>query len=646
MRTVTLLVSSSRAAGVPHGEADRLKLALESAAIGTWVYDPVAPALSLDEVSRGLFGLPQGAEVSWELLAAVKHPDDRARSEAALRGALDPSGTGSLNDEFRILSPGVRERFIHATARTFFEQGRTVLCVGTLQDVSSHRRADAERERFFLLAPDLFCIAGLDGYFRKVNNAFVAALGYDEAELYGRSFLELIHPDDRRGTLDELASLSRGKPTLRFENRYRCKDGSYKWLAWSAQPVPEEGFTYAAARDITERKQAEAERESFLRGEQRARAEVEAAKAQLTEIFENVPAIVGVVRAPDQRYILANPGLRALYGHRPLLGRTRREAHPELEGQAVPDLVDSVFRTGQQVSRKDLFVRIDRHNDGHLEEGYFTVIYQPLKDADGSVQAAVLFAVENTEEVRARQQAAALSARLQEGEARLRLLVEATRILGSSLQVESTLGEVARVVVPHFADWCAIDLLDEEGLLARAAVAHTDPSKVTLAWELWRRAPPRPDDAHGAYAAMRTGRPELLEDLTDEILAEVTPDAEALALLRSLGLRSAITVPIAARERTLGALTLVVAESSRRYEAEDVKFAEELGRRVAIAIDNSRLYAAAEQARAVAEAFAAEVTEQRRAVEEALLTMRAERDRAIARAASLESAARSSSDNR
>ncbi|CAM3738025.1 PAS domain S-box protein [Corallococcus sp. ZKHCc1 1396] len=132
-------------------------------------------------------------------------------------------------------------------------------------DSSERSRKEAEdRERFFQLSPDMFCIAGTDAYFKRVNAHFVQVLGWSETELYRLPFLDLVHPDDREATLQELLKLSQGLPTLRFENRYRCKDGGYKWLAWAARPLPEKGLIYAAARDITEARAATQERERLL----------------------------------------------------------------------------------------------------------------------------------------------------------------------------------------------------------------------------------------------------------------------------------------------------------------------------------------------------------------------------------------------
>jgi len=107
-------------------------------------------------------------------------------------------------------------------------------------------------DRFFNYALDMLCIAGTDGYFKRVNPSFERTLGWTADEMLETPFVELIHPDDRGETLAEIGRLATGMPTLSFENRYRCKDGSYKHLHWTSYPEPGTGLLYAVARDVTE----------------------------------------------------------------------------------------------------------------------------------------------------------------------------------------------------------------------------------------------------------------------------------------------------------------------------------------------------------------------------------------------------------
>lgn len=211
-------------------------------------------------------------------------------------------------------------------------------------------------------------------------------------------------------------------------------------------------------------------------------------------------------------------------------------------------------------------------------------------------------------------------------------LADAGRVLGSSLDVKQTLGDVARMVVPELADWCSIDLLRADGGLDRAAVAHVDPAKVSLAHEMQARMPPRREDPHGVYAVLGSGKTDWMREIPAALI-DAIPDDALREVVRALGLRSSMCVPLVGRSRTFGAITLVAAESERLYDESDVAFAEEVAGRIAIAIENAQLYAEVEGARRAAEAMAADIVAQSRAVEEALVEMRAERDAALARLA-------------
>jgi PAS domain S-box-containing protein len=124
-------------------------------------------------------------------------------------------------------------------------------------DISARKLAEEQRNRFFTLSLDLFCIAGFDGYFKKLNQAWEKTLGYTCEELLAAPYLDFIHPDDRPKTSTAAEKNSQGINAVSFANRYRCKDGSYRWLVWNATPVIEQGLIYAVARDITEQKRVD-----------------------------------------------------------------------------------------------------------------------------------------------------------------------------------------------------------------------------------------------------------------------------------------------------------------------------------------------------------------------------------------------------
>ena len=179
---------------------------------------------------------------------------------------------------------------------------------------------------------------------------------------------------------------------------------------------------------------------------------------------------------------------------------------------------------------------------------------------------------------------------LKVAEERTRLLADAGETLGASLDYHLTLQNLTRVVVPRLADWCAVDLVSESGALERVSVNHPDPSLVALVSDLFVRYPPRPADPYGVWHVLKSGDPEWVADISDGILKAVAQDAEHLAIMRTLALRSYVCVPLVARGAPIGALTLAYAESGRRYTEADLELVKDVARRVAAAVDNARLY--------------------------------------------------------
>ena len=183
------------------------------------------------------------------------HPDSRPAVIGRMR----------MLAEQRVAVPTLRERWLRldgstlqaeATAVPFEHLGQPAALV-LLQDVTARLTAEQQRDQFFELSLDLLGIAGQDGYFKRLNPAFTEVLGYSMSELLSTPYMELVHPDDREATLEELRRLADGKAVGSFVNRYRCKDGTWKWLSWHTRPFPEEGVLYASARDVTESRRYE-----------------------------------------------------------------------------------------------------------------------------------------------------------------------------------------------------------------------------------------------------------------------------------------------------------------------------------------------------------------------------------------------------
>ncbi len=182
-------------------------------------------------------------------------------------------------------------------------------------------------------------------------------------------------------------------------------------------------------------------------------------------------------------------------------------------------------------------------------------------------------------------------------EDQIRFLAEASPVLTSSLDYESTLQMVAQLVVPKLADWCAVDMLTPTGDTQLVAIAHINPEKVEFGRKLREIYPVEMDAPQGVGNVIKTGKSEIYPDIPEEMFEDSSLDESYLDILRSVGLRSVLIVPLRARGQTMGAITLVWAESGRRYSESDLRFAEELARRAAIVVDNARLYNDAQRAR-------------------------------------------------
>jgi len=180
-------------------------------------------------------------------------------------------------------------------------------------DIRERKRVEEERDRFFAMSIDMLCIIGFDGYIRRLNPAFERILGLSTEELLAQPLVEFVHPDDRTGTAAELEKLASGTPTIYFENRFRCKDGSYKWLAWTFAPYVSEGMLYTVARDITERRLIE---DSLRQGER-----------FLNSIFSSIQDGISILDC-DMNIIQVNPTMERWYAHAmPLIGKKCYQAY-------------------------------------------------------------------------------------------------------------------------------------------------------------------------------------------------------------------------------------------------------------------------------------------------------------------------------
>jgi PAS domain S-box-containing protein len=262
----------------------------------------------------------------------------------------------------------------------------------------------------------------------------------------------------------------------------------------------------------------------------------------------------------------------------------------ELEGKHFPEIVASADRDAVAAAFHRALQGEAQHHDAAVRGADGRNVAVSITDIPIQVDRSVAGVYRVLEDVAAEREA----------QEKMRFLAEAGRTLAASLDYEQTLSTVARLAVPHVADWCVVDVL-EDGQIRRLSVAHVEPEKEALAWDVVRRYPPDPDAPTGVAQVLRTGEPQLASEVSEKMLRRASRDEEHFRIYQELGLRSFMIVPMVTRGRTLGAITLISAESGRGFGQTDLDLAEELATRGALAVANARLFRQAEQSRGEAE---------------------------------------------
>ena len=256
---------------------DRLRLATDAARLGTFDFRPLTGELTWDSRCKELFGLPPDAPITYEsVFLRGLHPEDRERTDAAVRSALDPSGPGAYEVEYRTvgLEDGL-ERWVSAKGRGFFDNGQAVRLIGTVLDISERKQAEqtlrelnasleqrveertAERDRIWRNTSDLVGVLAPGGELHSINPAWSRLTGLDESTGRALPFLEPVHPEDQAASTAALERLARGERLARFENRLKRADGGWRTLSWTASSSEGDPMIYLVGRDITEQRVTE-----------------------------------------------------------------------------------------------------------------------------------------------------------------------------------------------------------------------------------------------------------------------------------------------------------------------------------------------------------------------------------------------------
>jgi PAS domain S-box-containing protein len=455
-------------------------------------------------------------------------------------------------------------------SNALWEEGRFVHTRSFTLDITDRRRAEDALQKqsewwkvTLSSIGDAVITTDTQGWVNSLNPVAQNLTGWSQDEAQGQpldQIFRIVNEPTRQPIENPALQALREDRIVELANHTLliARDGPERVIDDSAAPIKDEQGNVLGVvlifRDVTERRNAEQLRQHLA-------AVIESSDDAIVSKDLN-----GVIRT-------WNAGAQRIFGY----------TAEEMVGTPITRLMppervheeDQILRELRSGRRVDHFETVRVRKDGRQIDVSVTI--SPVRNAEGRIIGASKVARDISDRKRA--------------ERTFRFLADASAVLAELSDYRSTLQKIASLAVPAFADCCAVDMLQEDGTLERLAVVHRDPAKVPLIKELPRRHPPRPDNTYGPLRVLQTGRSELVEDLPDSLLSELGHE-EYLRVLRDLGLRSYLCVPLGSRGKALGVLTFATGESGRRYTPEELRAAEDLARRAVIAIENANLYRA------------------------------------------------------
>lgn len=488
-----------------------------------------------------------------------------------------------------------------------------------------------------------------DGRWILVNDALCGILGYAREQLLSTTFRSLICPEGRDSDTTSLDQLFGGEIAAHvFETSCARGDGAMVWIHLTASLVPgvdqEPGYLVVVVEDISDRGRSEGERARLVEAEQQARYAAERAADRTARVQAVMAGLAEALTPGDAADVVVNQGLACMGANAGSVSLITDDG-TELEVISVVGMprafverwrrfplsadvpVAEAARTGRPVWIESLAARKERYKVFSAvapERGIGAIGALPfvvdgrsigalglnfpddrvLDEDDRAFMLALAHqyaqAIERTRLYQAERTARAAA---EAAQWRLSLLAEVSAVLAASLDYQEILDRVAHLVVPVLADWCIVHTKEDDGTIRRIAVAHVDPEKERMARDEDLVHPVDPNGKHPIARVMRSGKGAVVNDIPDRVLASTARDERHLDVLRSAGFSSGICVPLIARDRILGTLTLMSSTPGRRYSQDDFTLADVLARRAALAADNARLYREAQEALAVREEF-------------------------------------------
>ena len=512
------------------------------------------------------------------------HPDDLQRLLDRYTSSLKARESFRVEYRLRRFDDQYRWVLVSSAPRTT-DGGEFIGLAGSVIDITDSKSA-AEASYFLASivesSEDAIIGKTLNGVILSWNAAAERIYGYSADEVKGQNIDILVPPDLKEELARMYQVLKGGQPIPHLETLRIRKDGVLIDVALTLSPMRDDSGRLtgvsAIERDITDRKRAEQERETLA-------VQIESERLRQNNLVANVPGVVweawGRPDEGEQRIDFVSEHVEKMLGYSveqwlstPNFWLTI--VHPEDKERAAQEAA-AIFASRRGGISRFRWLASDKR--------VVWVESQSVVVCDDHETPIGMRGV--TMDITERKRA----------EDSQRFLAEASGLLATSLDYETTLASVARLAVPMLADWCTVYIVEEStGGLRQVAIAHSDPAKVRAAQELSRRFPPDPDSPIGVPNVMRTGRPEFYPHIDQQRLELAAQSPELAEILRREGLRSGMIVPLVARNRTLGTITLLTAESGRVYDRIDLALAEDLAHRIALAVDNARLYREAQAA--------------------------------------------------
>lgn len=567
--------------------------------------DTEARVTFLNPVAETLTGwkAAEAAGQPLEKVFRIIHEDTRLPMRNPVDKVLNEGVNIGLAHHMTLISREGKETPIEDSAVPIRNaSGKAVGAVMVFHDVMERRRTERElrqseaRQNLAMEAGQMGAWEWIIATGKVTWSATLEAIHGLTPGTFGGSFEDIqreIHPDDHARVMTRIQESLEHQNDFGVEYRIIKPDGTLCWieargkLFMDSHGQPER--MAGVCMDITARKKLE---------------EVRSRLAAVVEFSDDA-----IVSKTLQGIITTwNAGAQRIFGYsaEEVIGKSITILIPPDRGDEETRILERV-KQGKTVLPYET-IRVTK--DGRLLNVSLTV--SPVKDASGIIVGVSKIARDITQRKQAEAERARLlaleqaaRAKAEAAENRARFLAEASASLASTLDYEVTLGNVARAAVPEIADGCAVHLLDRSGAIRRVGVAYADPAQRAISEELQKRYPDPPDAPKGIPAVLRSRKPELYPEISDESLVAVARDSEHLAILRSLRMSSAMIVPIVANQHALGTITFVMAESGRHFTEADLPFAEDLAARAATAAENARLYQELHHANAAKDHFMA-----------------------------------------